>query len=713
MTKRVQRFIEILELALYGVLFVAIAAGATDSLFFPSTSAGLKFFIAEIILATIFILIQSKFSRFLQSPRTLMITALFTLVAVSGGEVPQILESHFSETLYFAGFMGLFAITGNWKRFIPAVVLSFIWAYFQKIDGETETVSTIQEMAFLSLPATLIFLFSFVRTRNMENEYVELLKEELMKQRFSVVESQERKPETAVNPTANDEDSNILTDSMISTGKELDNLIYFIDKMYNPHTAAAFVYDKTKNIFILTSAKSRSGMISRNIKIPGGAGNGVIGELADDPKLFRSGDLTLYNRDLGYYTGNVMIASLLVVPIISRDHGLLGALAMDSMDKLAYRDEHVDRLGRFARIAGELIINVLMRKKQQQLADRFAMFYKSTLKFTQAHQKMGNVLESLISYIREIEDISRVTTIAWHEESNTCKVLAVQGDTNEIAVGYTFTTTRGAIFHSSVTCNKVEFVSDFRQIRQRAALYVTGENLNPNISSIMIVPFGETTADYQVVTVVESNRKGYFTTELRHTISTIIRNAASAYEKAYLYQQMEVQATTDGLTGLCNHRHFQDNLHQAVLQSERYKRPLSLLLMDIDKFKSFNDTYGHQIGDLVLKVIAKALTQSVRSTDLAARYGGEEFVVVLPETDEENSLLMAERIRHTIEQTPIPTERGVLSVTVSIGSATRGDSAITQEQLIRSADSAMYQSKKNGRNRCTAYLPGMEDEIDK
>ncbi len=134
--------------------------------------------------------------------------------------------------------------------------------------------------------------------------------------------------------------------------------------------------------------------------------------------------------------------------------------------------------------------------------------------------------------------------------------------------------------------------------------------------------------------------------------------------------------------------------------------------MDIDRFKNFNDTYGHQIGDLVLKHIAAALTQSVRSTDLAARYGGEEFVVVLPETDEENSLRMAERIRATIEATKIPTERGVLTVTVSIGSATRGEDSMTQEQLIQSADAAMYQSKKNGRNKVTAYLPGMEDEID-
>jgi len=114
---------------------------------------------------------------------------------------------------------------------------------------------------------------------------------------------------------------------------------------------------------------------------------------------------------------------------------------MDSTEKLAYRDEHVDRLSRFSRIAGELIVNVVMRKKQQQNAERFAMFYNSALKFGRPNLKMNDVLDSLIGFIREIDDISRVTAIAWNEESAICRVMAVAGDTNEIANGYSFTPT--------------------------------------------------------------------------------------------------------------------------------------------------------------------------------------------------------------------------------------------------------------------------------
>lgn len=708
MNKTVAKVLLIFEYLLYVALFAIVATGAMDSLFYPSANAGAVFLIAGICLLIFYPLFLFKFPRFLTSGRTLLLTILFATFAYQIGKAPFGLDDRYTFAHFFPIIMIVFATTGEWKLWLSAASLSIAWAGLKGFNSEAVAPYLLELGAGVG-GSFVVFLFTVIRQKNYEVEYETLLKEELMKQRFAVVEEKNKSDQ---NRSGDEEDVSLQTDSMVTTGKELDNLIFFIDKMYSPHTVCAFVYDKVNNRFILSSAKSRSGMISKKTVIPGGKEYGVIGGLAEDAKVFRSGGVTLYSKDLGYYTGNVMVNSIIVVPILSRDHGLLGALAMDSVEKLAYREEHRDRLSRFARLAAELIVNVVMRKKQQQNAARFAMFYKSALKFTEGHLKMNEVLDSLIAYIREIDDISRVTAVAYNRESRLCQVLAVHGDTNELSNGYSFTSATGSIFYSSVVNQKVEFVSDFRKIRSRAPLYVQGEALNPNIASIMVVPFGESAAEYEVVMTVESTRPNYFTTELRHIISTIIRNGSSAYEKAYLYQKMEIQATTDGLTGLCNHRHFQDNLHQAILQSERYSRPLSLLLMDIDKFKSFNDTYGHQIGDLVLQKIAEALTQSVRSTDLPARYGGEEFVVVLPETDEENSLRMAERIRATIEATPIETERGTLSVTVSIGSATRGADAMTQEQLIQCADAAMYQSKKGGRNRVTAYLKGMEDEID-
>jgi diguanylate cyclase (GGDEF)-like protein len=170
-----------------------------------------------------------------------------------------------------------------------------------------------------------------------------------------------------------------------------------------------------------------------------------------------------------------------------------------------------------------------------------------------------------------------------------------------------------------------------------------------------------------------------------------------------LYQKMVRLATTDGLTGLTNHRTFQENLAREVHRACRYGRPLSLVLMDIDHFKKFNDTYGHPVGDLVLREIAGCIRRSLRVNDLPARYGGEEFAVIVPETDREGVIITAERIRTTIEAHRITTDSLTLQVTVSLGCATLPVHADTPSALIDCADKALYHSKETGRNRVTVF----------
>ena len=242
-------------------------------------------------------------------------------------------------------------------------------------------------------------------------------------------------------------------------------------------------------------------------------------------------------------------------------------------------------------------------------------------------------------------------------------------------------------------------------------LFEQGEHFVNQTQSILLIPFGENGADYTVVMVVESFATDAFDESLRESFTTLVRNGSSAFEKAILHTKMRELATTDGLTKLMNHRTFQDKLHDSILHCHRYKRPLSLLLFDIDHFKNFNDTYGHQIGDLVLQKLSRALEASVRSTDMPARYGGEEFVVILPETDLDAAVQLAERIRQAISMVEILTETEKLHVTVSIGVAVLGPYATTQEQLIGASDTAMYLSKKDGRNRVTVYQPWMASEI--
>jgi diguanylate cyclase (GGDEF)-like protein len=170
--------------------------------------------------------------------------------------------------------------------------------------------------------------------------------------------------------------------------------------------------------------------------------------------------------------------------------------------------------------------------------------------------------------------------------------------------------------------------------------------------------------------------------------------------------KLEKLATLDGLTNIANHRRFQDFLGHEWQRSQRQQTPVSLLLMDVDFFKLYNDTYGHQGGDDCLKQVARVLAESVkRATDLAARYGGEEFAIVLSDTDDTGALAIAETVRSQIESLRIPHSASKVNqyVTLSIGVATAiPDIDTGQDSLIAAADQALYLAKEKGRNRCEA-----------
>ena len=163
----------------------------------------------------------------------------------------------------------------------------------------------------------------------------------------------------------------------------------------------------------------------------------------------------------------------------------------------------------------------------------------------------------------------------------------------------------------------------------------------------------------------------------------------------------------DGLTGLYNHRHFQEVMDRELSRAERYGHSFSLILFDIDHFKKVNDTYGHQRGDQVLKRLSALAAKVMRSADVVARYGGEEFAVVLPETGESGVQVFAERLRREVEQLRIVVDELTIPVTISLGVTTyragmhRSDKAV----LIEAADQALYQSKRSGRNRVTTLAP--------
>jgi diguanylate cyclase (GGDEF)-like protein len=209
--------------------------------------------------------------------------------------------------------------------------------------------------------------------------------------------------------------------------------------------------------------------------------------------------------------------------------------------------------------------------------------------------------------------------------------------------------------------------------------------------------------------------------ELMARLSVALRMRQSEDELRAQMVKLQEQATTDITTGIANRRCFEERLAAECQDAERHERTLSLLMIDIDHFKTVNDGYGHQMGDHVLKEIANVLRESVRGTDTVARYGGEEFAVILrePQKDgEDGAAAAAERIRRTIANTPLVTigRNESLYVTVSIGIASYPEDAVFPAPLLEAADQALYYAKRSGRNQVAsasspwAYIAQLEQQ---
>jgi two-component system cell cycle response regulator len=166
-----------------------------------------------------------------------------------------------------------------------------------------------------------------------------------------------------------------------------------------------------------------------------------------------------------------------------------------------------------------------------------------------------------------------------------------------------------------------------------------------------------------------------------------------------LNRTLEGLATTDSLTDLCNRRQFDNALATAFSFAQRQQLPLSVLILDVDHFKGFNDEFGHAVGDETLRTVAAILRDAMRDHDMVARYGGEEFVVLLPATGAADCRIPAERLRTAIEEHPWPFR----PVTVSLGAASVSPSTRSATALVEEADQALYRSKRSGRNRLTHY----------
>jgi two-component system, cell cycle response regulator len=319
--------------------------------------------------------------------------------------------------------------------------------------------------------------------------------------------------------------------------------------------------------------------------------------------------------------------------------------------------------------------------------------------------RIDDVMRTLLDSTRKIVAYDLGLIVLYDAQNATNRVAAAVGAEGEPLVGETFACApeRGLI--SWVVRNQAPLsYDDFRQREGKTPLFHRRWPLPNVFDSIFVVPM-QVQGEAMGAVLFAAERNRFFSRNERKMLEVVTNQAAISIKNARMVSVLERLATTDGLTGLTNHRTFQETLQRELERAGRHPTPTSLLLVDIDHFKKFNDEYGHPTGDFVLKEVAGILSRAVRKVDLASRYGGEEFALILVNTPLSGAEQMAERIVHAVAHSQFQHQSASFQVTISIGVAAFPEQASSREELIDSADRALYEAKRRGRNRVVRFDP--------
>jgi diguanylate cyclase (GGDEF)-like protein len=427
------------------------------------------------------------------------------------------------------------------------------------------------------------------------------------------------------------------------------------------------------------------------------AGAGAVGAVATRGLTMNLEHLKPGYKGLCYYRGPSTVGAFLAVPV-SENGQLRGALCVDRLGDRPFsaREEDVLKhaVGETLRaIRNERVFVQLERTKREQ-----TMLFRASRELGAALSE-EHVIDAGLGAAAGIARYDFAAITAYDEARGSHRVLVAVGEGAEAARGLSFK--NDASLAAMVVKNKHYLPYRGEYDARQQTLFTPKVSLD-GMRSVLVLPL-VVRDDVLGTLVVAAKRAHAYGDAVRPTLEVLANQLAISLSNARAVKRLEEMATTDGLTGCLNKRAFLDDLESKIRSADRFKKKLSLIVTDIDHFKSVNDTYGHATGDVVIKELGAILMRMKRETDRVARFGGEEFCILCEETDTDGALLLAERVRDELGKTVFQTELGKLRVTASLGVATFPRDAHDERGLFEITDKALYAAKHGGRNRvCTA-----------
>ncbi len=339
------------------------------------------------------------------------------------------------------------------------------------------------------------------------------------------------------------------------------------------------------------------------------------------------------------------------------------------------------------------------RGKNQEDSDKLLAAYQSVYKLSvelSSSNYIPTLYATVIDYAADLTDMPAASLAIFEEQKGEMTMVASKGFSKGFEQTYRWQVRQGGLTAHILNQNGPFVIDDFKQYPQ----FDNPIFLAEKIRAMAAVPLS---ADGRLIGILYVNDfKARAFSKLSTSILKLIATITAALiQKAKIMEMTQLIAITDELTGLYNHRHFVSRLSSEIARAARYRHPLTLAMLDIDHFKSYNDRYGHLEGNRVLQWFGKIIKTHLREADIPARYGGEEFSIIMPETSMQEGKALAERLRKTVEETLFNTldVSPARKITVSIGIAAFPGDATLLHGLVESADRALYRAKEMGRNK--------------